>query len=330
MRPFEIEAWVLRVADDVTQKRTVEDSLVELKSVWPPPESAARQIAAHANAARGAPILWIIGLDEKKGVCGASPNELADWFPAVRSQFNQVHPDLHDLNVRIGDQTVVALFFATERAPFVVKNPRYGSDGGGSVEWEVPWREGRSTRTAKREDLIRLLAPLSTLPEAECLDCRLSVYDEKNQAAEAGWDWHVTGKLYVIPSGAETLVFPFHRCSLTATLGDGSSIRSWTKLRLSPPRLFFGPKPTRMTSTIDSLTVDASSSEVILTGPGQVTFSASTREPFAAEVIDMNVSVVFTLNAVGTVRPLILSMDLQPAAADKNSKAKWAFSAFSR
>jgi hypothetical protein len=66
MRPIEIEAWVLRVVDQVKKGQPNEDRRVELKAEWiEPPEKAARQIAGHANAARGSNILWIIGLDEK-------------------------------------------------------------------------------------------------------------------------------------------------------------------------------------------------------------------------------------------------------------------------
>lgn len=172
---------MLRVADQTARQQHVEDGLVELKATWPKPVSAARQIAAHANAARGAPILWIIGIDEVKGTCGADPNELANRYASVRSQFNHVYPDILNLNVRIENVTVVALLFRTEHAPFLVKNPAFGSTGGGPVEWEIPWREGRKTRTATREDLVRMLAPLASLPEIECLECSLSIRDEKAQ-----------------------------------------------------------------------------------------------------------------------------------------------------
>lgn len=66
MRQIEIEAWVLRVIEQVKRGQSNEDSRVELKARWIEPEKAARQIAGHANAARGDKILWIIGLDEKK------------------------------------------------------------------------------------------------------------------------------------------------------------------------------------------------------------------------------------------------------------------------
>jgi hypothetical protein len=327
MRPIAIEAWVLRVIDQVTQKQHVEDSLVELKSTWPKePAGAARQIAAHANAARGASILWVIGVDEVNGVCGANPNELANWYPAVRAQFDQVPPGLQDLNVRVGGQTVVALLFDTERAPFLVKNPAFGVAGGGPVAWEVPWREGRKTRTATREDLIRMLAPLISLPEIECLDCTLTVCDE-NRPGGTERRWYLEGHLYVSPSGADTLVFPFHRCHFAVSLGSESPVGPWSEFRLSPPwRLNFTSERAETSSSIDSLTVRSSRAEVLLTGPGQVCFSASATDSRFPEPEPEQASVTLILHAVRARSPSTVAIDLRSAKPDRDHmKAKWSF-----
>jgi hypothetical protein len=50
------------------------------------------------------------------------------------------------LGVPRGDKTLVALWFETDRAPFVVKNPE-----GGAITREVTWREGTAIRSATRE-----------------------------------------------------------------------------------------------------------------------------------------------------------------------------------
>ena len=97
MTPLAIESWVLRIADQVARGAHSEDAQVELKREWPQARDAARQIAGHANAARGAPILWIIGLDEIEGVIGAATEELANWFPSEKSQFDGITPPLYDL-----------------------------------------------------------------------------------------------------------------------------------------------------------------------------------------------------------------------------------------
>src|SRR5437879_2012436 len=64
MKSAQIEAWILRIADRIKGGKPLEDSRVEIKAEWTDPIPAARRIAAHANAAGGEPILWIIGIDE--------------------------------------------------------------------------------------------------------------------------------------------------------------------------------------------------------------------------------------------------------------------------
>ena len=113
------------------------DSFLELKREWIPPNAkAARRIAGHANAARGENILWIIGVDEKEGVIGVNASELASWYSAVESSFNELVPRMLPLNIPVNGVIVVALLFETDRAPFVVKNPVHGVSGGDPVELE--------------------------------------------------------------------------------------------------------------------------------------------------------------------------------------------------
>lgn len=64
MRPVEIESWALSVIQQVESRQPNEDARVEMKTNWIEHFKAARQIAGHANAARGDPILWLIGVDQ--------------------------------------------------------------------------------------------------------------------------------------------------------------------------------------------------------------------------------------------------------------------------
>ena len=126
MRLIQIEAWTLAIIDRVNSKSPIEVFRVELKSEWPQPQKAARQIAGHANAARGESILWLIGVDEDKGVTGATHEELANWFVSIQAEFDGIAPSMIDINIPIDGKTIVALYFETDQAPYVVKNPSFG------------------------------------------------------------------------------------------------------------------------------------------------------------------------------------------------------------
>ena len=157
----EVEVWTREIVEAVLANQRIEDSRVELKSSWPEPRKAANRLAAHANAARGTPILWLIGVDEKNcKLTNVAPVELANWRTSVEALFDGFAPRLLiDANVRIGSDTVVALYFETEQgAPFVVEYTR-----GSYPQFIVPWREGTALRAATRADLLRILVPIRRL-----------------------------------------------------------------------------------------------------------------------------------------------------------------------
>ncbi|BAS29185.1 hypothetical protein LIP_3373 [Limnochorda pilosa] len=229
MRRHQVEAWALDIIDSVTSHKVVEDSRVELKAGFIDPARAARRLAAHANAARAEPILWLIGLDEQLGVSSMDPTDLAAWWTQVRSHFAGAVPILADYVISTDDGPVCALLFETGTSPYVVKNPAFGSPGGGPVEREVPWREGTEVRSATREDLIRILVPLLPLPDVELLSATVSVSQEPGRSAGFGdtpkpvqrephLQWYVHLALYVTPRETSTVVFPVHRwsCPLAA------------------------------------------------------------------------------------------------------------------
>ena len=216
MKPIEIEAWALRILELVRMGAAVEDSLVELKAEWPDPKKAARQIAGHSNAARGAEILWLVGANEKLGVKGANYSELSSWYPRVEAEFDGVAPALDHVNVPVGSTAVAALCFNTQRAPYVVRNPTFNTEAGGPVSLEVPWREGTRTRTARRVDLIRLLVPIRSKPSLDPLEGTLTLKSEtsKNPTMPS---LHVYLQFYIAPRSDYILVFPFHKMSAAVT-----------------------------------------------------------------------------------------------------------------
>jgi hypothetical protein len=174
LRPQQLEARVIDLVDLVLAGGRIEDDLVECKSQWPDPQqrSSTRQLAGHANKAHDEPILWIIGIDEKTHtLTQPSPVEVADWWAAMSSRFDPPGPELeHHLVVHVGErQAVTALRFGTDRSPYVIICG--GEDG--ALEREVPIRDGTRTRSARRDELLRLLIPAVTLPSAQLLSASL-------------------------------------------------------------------------------------------------------------------------------------------------------------
>jgi len=221
MRAHEIENWALQVINAVNKSQPNEDSRVELKREWPEAQKAARRIAGHANAASGEPILWLIGVDEEKGVIGAENNEMSTWFSQVKAEFAEdVYPALTSINIPVDGLTVVSLLFETERAPFVVKNPSYKKPDGGDVRFEVPWREGTSVRSARHTDLIRVLSPLQRLPRVEALQDQGELsYGASKAGNQFRLSWNLRLSLYSAPpSGSNRFSVSFHKCEASFSI----------------------------------------------------------------------------------------------------------------
>jgi len=261
MKASDIESWALAVIDRVEKGQPIEDARVEAKADWIDPQPMARRIAGHANAARGEPVLWLIGVDEK-GACapGASPRDAADWWPQVKACFDRVFPQMTDVGVPHGGGTVVALLFETDRAPFVVKNP-----DGGKIGFEVPWREGTSVRSARREDLMRILVPAATVPDAEVLRAELRHHDHSISASQLLHDAAIDVRLYVHPRSGRCIFVPFHRCCGYVVLGGRRF--DFEEVQLAPT--------TDYATNVGSLTIAAGLTELRIEGPGGVTVTGT-------------------------------------------------------
>ena len=277
MKLNEIESWALRVLERVEKHSPIEDSLVELKVEWVEPSKAARRIAGHANAARGESILWLIGVDEKKGVIGANHQELSNWFSAVQSHFDGITPELLTVNVSYKEKTIAALCFDTTRAPFVVKNPAFGKATGEPVEWEVPWREGTKTRSASRNDLVLLLSPLSKLPKIEILDADMCLTSGPKPY------FHFVLIAYVVPLGSQPITFPFHKCTAYFNAGGNqftasgivlttpqSNIKKWNALQQSLMASLYDRPIQNVELRAGNDPIEATADEIVVHGAGKV------------------------------------------------------------
>lgn len=222
MRVTDIENWALSIIDRVKSRQPIEDTRVELKAQYPDDvKKAARRIAGHANAARGEHILWLIGVDEGAGtIPGALLTDFASWYMGVKAEFDELAPEPISVNIPIDGATVVALYFETDRAPFVVKNPQ-----GGTVQHEVPWREATSVKSASRSQLLRLLTPIQRLPTIEVVACLLSLSWWKSQPGKKFLSFELLSALFLTQPTNQETVFPRHRSETTITIPD---LDSWS------------------------------------------------------------------------------------------------------
>jgi hypothetical protein len=303
MTPIQIEAWALRVIDQVKRGQPNEDSLVELKAVWPPDVAkTARQIAAHANTARGQPLLWLMGVDEKTGVTGVDRANLANWYPQIEACFDGLAPDLRDLNVPVEGKTVVALLFDTTRAPFVVTN-----QAGGAISHEVPWRQGTRTRSARREELVRLLVPHLSMPDIEVLAAKVrGLRPETTTDLGDTRRVEVHVELYITPRSPGRLTAPLHRTTL-AVIIDGTRL-TFSKFQFA---------------SVKGSLVQRTTSEAIIDGPGVL--GVQTQERFRGLTPLANTDAVVELNVgfVGIDRPAAFRLNLPFGYDDQEGGRVW-------
>lgn len=308
---LQIESWALRVLERISHKKPIEDTRVELKAKWPDPLRAARRIAGQANTCRGASVLWLVGVDEETWqVVGADCEELSTWWPQVAASFDEVSPELTDLAIDVGNKVVVALFFSTDRYPFVVKN----STGKGGIDREVPWREGTAVRSAHRRDLVLLTVRPEHAPSFQLFDASLSAADhEKDELI-----WRFRANLYAMVPPERPLTVPFHQVSVLMNL-PGSQIE-FDRPRLSPPQTW-GPSA----SEPASLTIEATGDEVLFHGPGRVRIHADhLTDLYGVGVVGDDINVTIEIRPAFREETMVVDVPLYTVKAPEKVRAAWA------
>jgi hypothetical protein len=216
MHRTRLEFRALLALETLRKTGMAEDDGVEFKRDLIEARGAARRIAAMANASRGAPFLWIIGVDERTGAAHHISRDLDPWLREVQSFFDGDSPTITSAHA----EGLLVLGFEPDAPPYVVKTI-HEEGVKGIPTHEVPWREGTGTRTARRRDLIKILVPISRTPEIEVLRGEVTV---SRASSPTGWMLAADLRLYVVPLSEELVTLPAHRASVSITAEDGTSL----------------------------------------------------------------------------------------------------------
>lgn len=111
---------------------------------------------------------------------------------------------MDDIAVGRESKVLHALLFETDRAPYTVYVP--GPDGNPTDRLEVPYRVAAGTRSARREDLLRILVPKAAQPSLEILKCNIVDRLARLEKALA-----VEVVMYCTPGSAAVVALPAHK-----------------------------------------------------------------------------------------------------------------------
>jgi hypothetical protein len=337
LRPQQLDMRVIELVDLVLAGGRIEDDLVECKGEWPDPQkrSVARHLGGHANKAREEPIWWIIGLEEKShGLTSPSPIELADWWASVASCFDPPASELeHHRVVSVGEQqAVTALRFLTDGSPYVIK----GGGQNGGLEREVPIRDGTRTRSARRDELLRLLVPAVGPPSAQLLSVSLNAqYYQGTQGGPDRTYLNLTATVFFQQPAVSTGVVMLPAHLMHARLDFDGSIGSLRGgLRYSTSQAGGLPfssgqqnQPIVVTTPTILHGVDRRTDGVVITGPGSLTVSSAPRldgdlrsRLAAVDVVQMHLS----FGVAGIERRVNLDAQLDSAHDDQDvHRVEW-------
>jgi hypothetical protein len=325
VKRHELEAWVLELVDRALRGQPIEDDRVELKSSVTDTVRAARRLAAHANTAGGAEILWIVGLDERqRRLTNGGREDAAPWVQQVAAQFDGVSPELVDhLTVPVPEGSVAALLFDTRQPPYVVRNPAYGKHAE-VVSLEVPWREGTHTRTARRSELLRILSPAQLLPDVEQMSAYLSTRGYGSGKVAEGLEWELLAGGYFTPRDDRSVSMPFHRIEARAKIGRLDV--ELTKTRLDHRYEYDGPFIT--SGAFGSMPSHQEAkrrkvdSEMTISGPCLLLLTASAKRGIE-DIPEADAEISVWLEVVRAPNPIHLAWNLTQIPPERGYYRSW-------
>lgn len=232
MNRAQLEAKVLQRVDLIRRGIKVEENLVEVKGEWPSPSKFARQLAGLCNAARGQPGIAIFGIDEESGRLSPLKDEASIWYAKLCAKFEGLAPrQLDHITVPVDDFLLHVFVFETDRAPYVVHV--LDKDERPTGQFEVLYRTATLTRSARREDLLRMLVPAIVGPELEILGCHVA-----DRVGKSGAPVVVNLVLYCMPRTVGVVGMADHRLRIdlwTDTAKLQATEQSFKIAKTTPP-----------------------------------------------------------------------------------------------
>ncbi len=229
----------------------------------------------------------------------------------MKAEFDELAPEPVSLNIPVDGVMIVALYFETDRAPFVVKNPT-----GGTVQREVPWREATSIKSATRSQLIKLLTPIQKLPAVEVVACLFQLSSWRAQGGKEYLSFNAALALFLTQPTNQETVFPSHRCEVLFDIPNFKSFPIKGGIK------FYG---------VGASNVNATESSMAIRGSGF--FEARTKHSFetdGASAIVQNetlftdgLEVKLTLYSAEAERSLTINIELKNQTALTKGLRQW-------
>jgi hypothetical protein len=315
MRAVELEGRVVAAIEARRNaKVSPEDDFVECKGRWPEKDKA-RQLAGLANRAAGEPVVLIVGFDDRSGaVVDPGPTDPADWWQAMVGQFDQTPLDMvrHMLVHISPTEKVHAFAFGTDRVPYVVKNGQ-GRD--------VPMRDGTSTRSAYRHELLRLLLPSVSTPPTQLLAARMQSagdISEGTTRSRSPLEWSGSMTCFVEHLNQLPVMIPAHEMYGSLSIGDTSR-----NVRVTP---YAGPVYVgeRRPKVVSAYGAEVRADGIVITGSARITLTlraAFSREDIVTVSATEAAQLSVHLGVTGSGRSIKLNADMRKQAKDSSDGA---------
>jgi hypothetical protein len=330
-----VDATVQAAIENLQAGRGVEDDSIELKAEWPDPATKVRQFAGAANALRGDPLIYVIGVHDKTGaITTPVPVEPKEWYDQICKPFDQIPPSLlWSQTVFVGhdSKSVTVMVFGTDEFPYLINVEK--------ARREVPLRIGTGTQSARRNQLVRMFEPALRTPSTffTVAKFRAVVHEvtkedrvgnvRASDFTEASITLWLDARVLIEHLASSPLVIPVRDIRLRIRCRDLET-RLQPRVQHLGDGAFWGAGDTQKPdSTAPQFGVYAQNGQVIATAPGEVVMESSARlgpkrtpDSLHTELFEMfsrenECEVDIFMRAIGSARPITVQAALQRTTA---------------